>query len=189
MTSSTSAPADIRTRARRVRALARTRPAVAAFCGVAATAAVVAVALTPASAAGRPAHRPSATAVVSSAVPVVINCAGHAQTRPRSYILACADAGAYVSKMSWASWGSSAAFGSGTYDFQVCIPTCVAGHLATFPALAALWRAEPLPGHPAERYFTRLTLIFTGSRTYKGGGKTYSLPPTKTFPLAASGGA
>lgn len=189
MTSSASTHTPADTRARRAPALARNRRAVAAFCGIAATATVIGVALAPASAAGRPAHQQGMTATVSSADPVVINCAGHAQTRPRSYILACADAGAYISKMSWASWGSSAAFGSGTYDFQVCIPTCVAGHLATFSALAALWRAKPLPGHPGERYFTRLTLIFTGSRSYKGGSKTYVLPPTKTFPLAASGGA
>lgn len=166
----------------------RVETAVATLCGIAATAAVAVVAFEPASAAGRPAHRPGIVAPTAS-VPIVINCAGHAQTRPRSYILACADAGAYLTKMSWANWGSSAAFASGTYNFKVCIPNCAAGHVATFPALAALWRAEPLPGHTGERFFTRMTLIYTGNRSYKAGGKTYHLPQTATYPLSAFGGA
>jgi hypothetical protein len=128
-------------------------------------------------------------AAPAAGVPVVINCAGHAQTKPSEYIFACADAGAYISKMSWPNWGSAAAFGSGTYDIKVCVPSCAAGHVATFPALAALWRAEPLPTHAGTRYFTRMTLIFTGNRSYKGGSKTHHLPQTLTFPLSASGGA
>jgi hypothetical protein len=172
----------------------RVRGTVAMLSGIAATAAVagavVGVAIAPAAAAGHPAHRPgTAVAAPAASAPVVIDCAGHAQTKPRMYILACADAGAFISAMSWANWGSAAAFGSGTYDIKVCVPSCVAGHLATFPALAALWRAESLPGHAGVRYFTRMTLIFTGNRAYKAGSKTNHLPATLTFPLSASGGA
>lgn len=189
-----AAPAPTRTRTRvHVRVRVRARGAVATLCGVAATAAVVGVTLTPASATSAPAaragHQPGTITAAPSAVPVVINCAQHAQTRPRMYILACADAGAYISKMSWTSWRQATAFGSGTYDFKVCVPSCAAGHVATFPALAALWRVMPLPGHPGVRYFTRMTLIFTGNRAYKAGSKTDHLPQTMTFPLAAFGGA
>ena len=59
----------------------------------------------------------------------------------------------------------------------------------SFPALVALWGTEPLPGHGGERYFTRLTLIYTGNRTYRVGNKLYSLPPTATYPLSPDGGA
>jgi hypothetical protein len=38
------------------------------------------------------------------------------------------------------------------------------------PVLVALWRAEPLPGHAGQRYFTRLTIIYTGNRSYRAGG-------------------
>ena len=31
-------------------------------------------------------------------------------------------------------------------------------------SLVALWRPEPLPGHPGVRYFTRITRIYTGKR-------------------------
>jgi hypothetical protein len=56
-------------------------------------------------------------------------------------------------------------------------------------ALAAAWRPESWPGHVGQRYFTRLTLIFTGNRRYRAGGKTYHLPKTATYPLSAAGGA
>jgi hypothetical protein len=55
--------------------------------------------------------------------------------------------------------------------------------------LVALWRPEPLPGHVGERYFTRLTIIYTGSRAYSAGGRLYQLPVTATDPLLAYGGA
>jgi|SRR5215469_12181786 len=146
--------------------------------------------LGPAAAAGRPHHSPARTFdAAAGAVPVVINCVGKDQTSPTSYILACGDGNAYVAKLHWAAWGQTDAFGNGTYTFRACIPTCSAGHLHYFPALVALWGAKPLTGHPGTRYFTRLTLIYTGNRRYTAGGKTYRLPPTATFPLSASGGA
>jgi hypothetical protein len=55
--------------------------------------------------------------------------------------------------------------------------------------LATLWRAEPLAARPGERHFTRLTIIYTGPRSYRAGGKTYHLHQTVTYPLSASGGA
>jgi len=113
----------------------------------------------------------------------------HGQTRPGTYLLACGDGNAYVSKLQWASWGSSAAFATGSYAFNTCIPNCVAGHGVSFPVLAVLWRAEPWSGHSGQRYFSRLTVIVTGSTTYKADGKTYHVAATQTFPLSALGGA
>lgn len=157
--------------------------AVLAVCGAAALA----------TAAGSAAASPTITAHVRSSaaatnVPVIIDCTMHARIRPSQYILACADGNAAVTRLQWAAWGSSAAFASGTSVFNDCVPSCVAGHLHSFAILGALWRAEPRPGHPGQRYFTRLTLIYTGSRTYRAGGKTYHLPQTATYPLSAAGG-
>lgn len=159
-------------------ARSRGRAAVAALSGLAAIAAAACGALGPAAAAGR-----------TASVPVVVSCTGHTQTRPGGYILACGDGNAYLTGLHWAAWGTASAFAAGTDTFKVCIPTCTAGRKHSFPVLAALWRAEPLPAHSGERYFTRLTLIFTGRRSYQAGGKTYHLNQTKTYPLSASGGA
>jgi len=155
-----------------------------ALCGVAAIAAAASV---PAAAAGQQA--PAGAATSAAGVPVVINCAMHGQTRPRQYILACADGNAYLAGLQWPAWGPSSAFADGTSTFNDCIPNCVAGHFHSFPVLVALWRARPLPGHASERYFTRLTVIYTGRRTYHAGGKQYHLPVTATYPLSAFGGA
>jgi hypothetical protein len=162
----------------------RITAAVATLCGIAAIAA--GVALGPAAAAARPQHRPGTAA---AAAPVVINCTGHAQIRPGRYILACGDGNAYLRRLHWAAWGQASAFGTGTDTFNICIPSCAAGHLRSFPVLAALWRARPRPSHPGQRYFTRLTIIYSGLRSYRAGGKTHHLPQTVTFPLSASGGA
>ncbi len=164
------------------------RIAVLAACAAVVIAAAAGTAL--ASAATPRAPRAHAVAAVAaSGLPVVINCAMHPQTRPASYVLACADGNSYVAKMSWASWGSSAAFGSGTDTFNDCVPSCVAGHFHSFPALVALWRVQSLPGHPGEKYFTRMTIIYTGSRSYKAGGHEHELPQTATYPLSPGGGA
>jgi hypothetical protein len=122
-------------------------------------------------------------------VPVVVSCGMKIQTRPGSYVLACADGNAYVSGLSWTAWGSSSALASGTYAFNDCTPSCVAGHGHTFPALVVLWGAQALPGHAGVRYFTEMTAIFTGNRAYTAGGKTYHLAQTTTIPLSQYGGA
>jgi hypothetical protein len=162
----------------------RAKAAIFGLCGIAAIATTVGLASTAGAAAARP-HMSSTTA----SVPALVNCATHAQTRPGTYILACGDGNGYVNGLHWASWGSSAAFATGSYVFNTCTPNCVAGHFVSLPALAALWRAEPWTGHAGQRYFTRLTVILTGSTSYTAGGKTYHLPATTTFPLSSFGGA
>jgi hypothetical protein len=164
----------------------RVKAAALVLCGIAAIAVAVAVSV-PAVATG-PARLASRTAARLS-VPVVITCALQPQVRPSRYILACGDAGALVIRLSWASWGSSAAFAAGTYALNSCTPKCRAQHFVRFPMLAALWRAVPWPGHPGKRYFSRLTIIFTGNRAYRSQGKPLHLPATLTFPLSASGGS
>ena len=159
-----------------------------ALCGIAAFAAAACAA--PAlNAAARSQRSATATTGPAAGVPVVVDCAMRAQTRPGQFVLACADGGASLSGLHWASWGSSAAFADGVSTFNDCVPTCVAGHGHSFPALVALWGAEPRPGHAGQRYFTRMTIIYTGSRAYHAGGKLYHLPPTVTEPLSPAGGA
>jgi hypothetical protein len=163
----------------------RVRAAALVLCGAAAIAAAVA-ASAPATAAGR---SEQGVIAASAGVPVVIDCAAHPQVRPGQYILACADAGAYLTGLHWAAWGSSSAFAGGFFKLNLCTPDCSAGHFARFPMLAALWRAEPRPGHPGQRYFTRVTIIYTGNRAYREHGRLFHLPPTVTDPLSEFGGA
>ena len=125
----------------------------------------------------------------SSAVPVVVACINKTQIRPSEYILPCGDGNAYLNRLNWSAWGSSSALASGTYTFNDCTPSCVGGHGHSFAALAVLWDVQPWPGHAGVRYFTRLTIIFTGNRSYTAGGKKYTLPQSQTDPLSPIGGA
>jgi len=163
----------------------RVKTAALALCGIVAITAAAACAPTAAAGPSQPA---AVTVAATARVPVLVNCAMKAQTRPRQYILACGDGNFYLDKLNWAAWGSSSAFAEGINTFNDCVPFCAAGHFHSFPVLAALWRAEPRPGHVGQRYFTRLTLIYTGNRTYSAGGKLHRFPATATYRLSVLGG-
>jgi hypothetical protein len=163
------------------------KAAALAACGIVALAATTTAAAS-AVTAGRP-QAPAVTTAAASSVPVVVNCRMHGQTRPRQYVLACADGNSYLARLRWKTWGSSAALAKGRSVFNDCTPRCVAGHFHSFPVLVALWRARPWPGHAGQRYFTRVTIIYTGRRSYRAGGTTHHLHVTVTEPLSAGGGA
>ena len=158
------------------------KAAVLALCGIAAIATAACGAA--ASAASLGGQAPATTAV-----PVVVNCQMKTQVRPGSYTLACADGNAYVGALNWSAWGSSSALASGTYSFNDCTPNCLSGHGHTFSGLVVLWGVKALPGHAGVRYFTEMTIILTGNRTYTAGGKTVRAPLTQTIPLSNFGGA
>jgi len=117
---------------------------------------------------------------------IVVNCLGRQQTRPSSFILTCADAGDVLTALHWVNWGSQA-FGTGTEMVKTCKPNCAEGGFISYPALIALWRPEPLPGHPGVLYFTRITRIYTANRPplYYCQGTHTCYPLTSTFDLGA----
>ena len=164
----------------------RFRVAAAALmlCGVATAAALAGTA---SAATGHPA-RPAAATSAAGTVPVLINCLKHGDVRPGGYVFTCADANSYLTGLRWASWTGTAAFATGTDAFNDCTPSCVQGHLHSFPALVVLWRPEPWPGHHGARYFSRMTLILNGNRTYTAGGHLHTLPVTTNLTLSTSGG-
>jgi hypothetical protein len=98
-----------------------------------------------------------------AAVPEVFNCQ-HAQVRPGSFTLTCADGNDALSHLSWSSWTASAARGTGTDVVNDCTPYCAVGKFHSYRADVTFWRSEPVPGHPGQRYFTRVTLYFPGAR-------------------------
>ncbi len=132
---------------------------------------------------------PANAAATATVTPVIVQCGGLGQRRPGEYVLPCGDGAAQLTGLQWASWGPSAAFAAGRSAINDCVPSCVGGTVHSFPALVALWRAEPRPGHPGKNYFTRMTIIYTGSHSYTAGGKLVTLPATVTYPLSSFGGA
>jgi hypothetical protein len=136
----------------------------------------------------------ASASAAGTARPVLVNCQGHGQTTPRSYILTCADDGMYLAGLHWASWSGApgsgaAAFARGTDHENDCLPSCAQGHFHAYPALITVWRAEPWPGHHGQRYFSRVTAIFTGKRPLRYGphGRKYR-PQTFTWELGPLAG-
>jgi hypothetical protein len=165
----------------------RATAAAAVLCGAAAIATAACSAPAPATAMAM--RAPASVSATATVTPVIVRCGGLGQRRPAEYALPCAGTGATLAGLQWASWGPSAAFAAGSEIINDCVPSCVGGTGHAFPALVALWRAEPRPGHPGKNYFTRMTVIYTGSHSYTAGGKLVKLPATVTYPLSPDGGA
>lgn len=136
------------------------------------------------------ADRPAAAAPTRT---VVFDCPGqHAQVRPRTFVLTCADGNAYFGKLSWTSWTPGLASAKGTLVLNDCTPYCAAGHFHSYPAIVVLWGSKAVPGHPGERCYTKLTEILTGPRPRYYDAvhhKWVTAPQTQTFPLLTSGHA
>jgi len=139
------------------------------------------------SGAGPPASARAAAPAAAQRNTVVVDCSGQRQTRPSSFILTCADANDALTALRWVSWAASQAFGTGTETVNTCTPDCADGKFVSYPALIALWRPEPLPGHPGVLYFTRITRIYPSNRPplYNCQGKHTCYPQTSTFDLGA----
>jgi hypothetical protein len=123
-----------------------------------------------------------------SARDVVFDCPGqHAQVRPKSFVLACADGNSAVSQLTWTTWTSGLASAKGTLVQNDCTPYCAAGHFHRYPALVVLWGSKAV--RPGEHAYPKLTMILTGPRPryYDTVHRTWvSAPVTQTFPLPAS---
>jgi len=96
---------------------------------------------------------------------VVFNCRHQGVTRPKTYVLSCADANNYLSHLSYVGWTPNAAAASGTQMKNDCKPSCVAGTVQSYPADVIFWRPEPLghPKNPTKEYFTRITVVYPGA--------------------------
>jgi hypothetical protein len=177
----------------------RRRALIAIIPGVAAAAAALGFAVSTATAstghpashsashsASRPAsagrHRAATTR--PAGVPKAYNCL-HAQVRPASFTLACADGNSYLAHLSWSSWTANSARGTGTQMINDCRPYCAAGKFRGYPADVTFWRSEPVPNHPGQRYFSRVTLRYPGARPpVSSGGKQVNGPATWTGALS-----
>jgi hypothetical protein len=117
---------------------------------------------------------------------VLFDCNSGPEVEPASYVAFCADDGAGLQQLHWTSWTPKLASGYGTMYENDCIPYCAAGHVYDYPALVVLWGSATVKGHPAERRYQWLTLIFTGKRppvyNLVHGKLTATHPATQTWP-------
>jgi hypothetical protein len=105
---------------------------------------------------------------------------------PSTFTLACADNGIGVQDLHWASWTPKLASGSGVFWENDCTPDCADGHVHYYPSLEVLWGSATVQGYPADRRYTELTVIFTGTTrppvyVLTNGKLVATYPLTQTF--------
>lgn len=112
-----------------------------------------------------------------AAVGVVADCivAPHGLSiRPAAITLACADNGIGLESMTWASWTTAGAAGSGTLRENLCQPSCAAGTTGTYPVAVALSAVRTSSQGP---WFSLVTITFTGARPPHPPENPLPLPP------------
>jgi hypothetical protein len=102
-----------------------------------------------------------ATTATSSGKPFAINCYKE-QFKPKRITIACGDAGIWLSKLKWSSWGSANAKGAGTYNQNDCTPDCADGKIKSYPVDVTLSKPKSCPGQ-TQLAFKRAALTFTGA--------------------------
>jgi hypothetical protein len=162
----------------------RMRVAVAIFAGagiIAAGGGGVALASS-----GTPATASTQVATAKTAKYVVLDCSFEPVVAPSTFIITCADAGIGVQDLHWTNWTPKLASGYGTFWENDCTPNCAAGHFHYYPSLEVLWGSATVKGHPADRRYTELTVIFTGKTrppvyVLTNGKLVATYPLTQTF--------
>jgi hypothetical protein len=133
----------------------------------------------------------SGTALAASAAPagsgqvVLVQCNGAGQVKPSATEQpGCMPSNELIPKLKWASWTSSA-FATGVVAVNNCTPSasCGPSKFTRYPILVVLWKAAAWPSHAGRDYFTRMTIILSGSgkRAPKGvpAVQTYKLLPAQ----------
>ncbi|QIS21524.1 hypothetical protein [Nocardia terpenica] len=94
----------------------------------------------------------------------VRDCRSQLQARPSEIVLTCADANHSVSDITWESWTSDSAQGSGTENKNTCEPSCAEGQHLSAPVTIRL-------SNPADGVFTQLEIT-----QHDGKSETERLP-------------
>ena len=100
----------------------------------------------------------AAPAASAASLPVVVNCLGKPVTKPAEIIIACADDGVSVTKITWKSWTANRALGTGVLAWNPCLPDCVSSQTLSFPVRITMGGLASAPGQPD--VFSRMSLTF-----------------------------
>lgn len=116
------------------------------------------------------------SAAAASGDTVVVNCAGKCDVKPKSITIACGDASALISKITWSKWDANSATGTGKLVWNTCLPkTCMAGIVRKYPVRIEL---GGLASGPNVNVFSKVQLSFpkTGPAGLETGSYTIDNP-------------
>lgn len=117
---------------------------------------------------------PSATLPVPGVVADCIRAPQQLSIRPAVITLACADDGLGVTNMTWTSWTTSAATGTGTLWEKLCKPNCADGQIGTYPVAVTLSAVKTSSQGP---WFSRLTVTWEATRPPNQTPDSFLTPP------------
>jgi hypothetical protein len=112
---------------------------------------------------------------------VLVQCNGAGQVKPSgTQQPGCMPSNELIPKLKWASWTSSA-FATGVVAVNNCTPSssCGPSKFTRYPILVVLWKAAAWPKHAGRDYFTRMTIILSGS----GKQAPKHVPAVQTYKL------
>jgi hypothetical protein len=95
----------------------------------------------------------------------VVGGCTQSQTKPSEIILACADGNAGVNHIHWTTFGGATARGTGSYFYNTCTPTCVAGKVKSYSVTLTASKAQPC--FDSQSDYRALSLVFAAGAPYK----------------------
>lgn len=85
-------------------------------------------------------------------------CQGTEVSRPRNFIISCADAGAQLTDTKWSNWTATGAIGVTNFALNLCKPYCVASPISYFPNSRVTFSAPVSTSHG--KLFSLLTVQY-----------------------------
>ncbi len=75
-----------------------------------------------------------------SRVGIVTSCSNTLTTKPKEYVITCADANTLLASLHWTNWGQATAYATGEARWNNCTPNCASGHWESEPVTVWAWR-------------------------------------------------
>ena len=63
----------------------------------------------------------------------ILACTGTTLSRPRNFVISCADANAALTQTHWSTWSANRATGTTRFALNLCTPYCAASPMSYFP--------------------------------------------------------
>lgn len=92
------------------------------------------------------------------------------EQKPEAITLTCADGGQYVDDITWDTWSSSGAQGTGVYHVNDCDPNCAEGNFLSAPVTIQL---SDLSTYRGKNYLRTMTFETTGGENLPNSGQSF----------------
>jgi hypothetical protein len=107
----------------------------------------------------------AATAFAAGGKNRVVGDCTKSQVKPTEIVLACGDGNAEVLHIHWQSFGGARAAGSGSYVYNTCTPTCVAGKFKSYSVTLTV--SKPQKCFDMYDDYREMSLVFAAGAPYK----------------------